>query len=82
MIFYRIVEHDDDTFYSINNYSMAGRFAAELAATDYFYFHGGSKESWPLTFALHESKDSPEIARFRIATETTTVRFHIRKADK
>jgi hypothetical protein len=44
-------------------------YAARLVAEDYHDYHGGSNDIWPLTFALYDSEDGPELARFSVGRE-------------
>ena len=45
------------------------------AAEDYHGNHDGWEAHWPLTFAIYETEDGPEIARFLVERETVP-QFH------
>lgn len=49
------------------------RMAAEEAAEDYWQNHDGWESTWPLTFALYETEDGPELHRFRVEEESEPV---------
>lgn len=39
---------------------------AEDAADDYHSNHDGWEAAWPKVFAIHETEDGPELARFEV----------------
>jgi hypothetical protein len=79
--FYCAVDHDDETRHqhrvpgkwSLDNAWEASEVAAEVAE-DYHSNHDGWESSWPLTFALYETEDGPEKARFSV-DRATVARF-------
>jgi hypothetical protein len=73
---YSVLEHGGDSRYD-TKFRRAPDFSdeldleqmARLAADDYHSEHDGWESSWPLTFALYESEDGPEMARFEVDRE-------------
>lgn len=79
-LWYRVVEDGGDERYEKTwgyTFSISGAMtiAGDDAAEDYFYSHDGWEAKWPLTFALYESEDGPELGRCEVDMETVPT-FH------
>jgi hypothetical protein len=73
-VWYRCLTHCEESFYELKPmHSDFDRWMAREAAEDYHSEHDGWEANWPLEFALHETENGPEIARFEVQREVEPV---------
>lgn len=80
-IWYRNVDNDDDSYrFSLphDGSLKIDERSAQLCADDYHSNHDGWEITWPRDFALYETEDGLEVARFSIEREVEP-RFYARR---
>jgi hypothetical protein len=73
-VWYRCLTHCEESFFVFRTTQADfDRWTAQEAAGDYHHAHDGWEANWPLEFALHETENGPEIARFEVHREVEPV---------
>lgn len=77
-LWYRCVDHCDESFYSCETTENLDdphsyRWAVTKAAKDYHSNHDGWESNWPLVFSLHKTEGGPELARFLVDRDVEPV---------
>lgn len=66
---YAVVEDMSNFRYSLRSVFSNPENQAVDAAEDYHSNHDGWEARWPLTFAIYETEDGPEVGRFTVERE-------------
>jgi len=77
MVYYSVPDAGGDERYSVEVFGiydisdeMDRKMLMQDAAEDFHHNRYGVECSWPLVFALHETEEGPEVARYSIERET------------